>query len=148
MFEWLRRRGQRLLRREERSEGVDLFRRRYASFRRLLGRNSELLALLADLETDLRYAPPADPEVQARTLRILDTVLLLIQDLNDLTDGKDVKLFPVHERLDQIVRQSLRAEAASAEKPLVVDLADSTARSPDLVGGKAANLAELRTAAA
>jgi pyruvate,water dikinase len=140
MLDWLRRR-----RKAGPEAGLE-FRARYESFRRLLGRNSELLALLTDLDTDLNYQAPSEPRVRGRITAILDLALDLIQDLNELTDGAGDDLFPVHQNLDQMVRARLAEEHEEPGLRLTVGLEEAAAGDLDLCGGKAGHLAELRRA--
>ena len=99
MLDWLKRA------RRRRTNGVASFRQSYESFRRLLGRNAELLSLMAELEADLRCEDPREPRVRERIQRILDTSLDLVQDLNELEGGKAGELFAVHQRLEEEVRK-------------------------------------------
>jgi pyruvate,water dikinase len=140
MFKWLRRNER------EMPTGELGFRQAYASFRRLLGRNSELLSLLTDLETDLRYDAPSAPAVRDRTRRILEVGLDLVQDLNELTDGHVQSLFRAHERIEASVLAGFEREAEPAPPALVLSLDDAAALVPAQAGGKAANLAALRAA--
>lgn len=140
MFDWLwgRRGGRR--------DRALSFRQRYASFRRLLGRNSELLNLFVELETDLRYERPAEPRVRERIRRILDTSLALVQDLSELTGKAAEDLFQAHERIEALVKQHLAREAERPAEPYVVFLDDPEAQQSERSGGKAARLAELTSA--
>lgn len=140
MFKWLRRDG------HEKPRGEIVFRQVYASFRRLLGRNSELLGLFADLDTDLRYDAPSSPLVRDRTRRILSISLDLIQDLSELHDRLASKLFAAHERIEAAVREGFERVATTVPPRLVLSLDDAAALSPEQAGGKAANLAALREA--
>ena len=126
------------------SADVPEFRRRYASFRRLLARNSELLALFADLEADLGTKAPFDTAIRERILRILALSLELVQDLNELTGGREDALFAAHHRIETAVRSELDAAAAGPARRLAVRLDDPEALDPDQVGGKAARLGEIR----
>jgi pyruvate,water dikinase len=140
MFTWWRRvRG-------SKSEGEPVFRQAYASFRRLLGRNSELLSLFTDLETDLKYVAPSAPEVRDRTRRILAISLDLIQDLNELQDGHASRLFRAHERIEASLRAGFEGLDGPTRLPLVLSLDDAATLRPEHAGGKAANLAALRAA--
>ncbi len=140
MFKWLRRDGL------DKPGGERAFRQAYESFRRLLGRNSELLSLLADLETDLRYEAPSAPAIRDRTRRILGVCLDLVQDLNELTGGRAQRLFRAHERIEASVLAGFEREAEPPSPPLVLSLDDAATLSPERAGGKAANLAALRAA--
>lgn len=138
MFRWLKR-----ARRAD-ADGTLSFRQKYASFRRLLGRNSELLNLLAELEAGLRYETLADPHLRENVQRILATSLDLVQDLNDLTGGHAKDLFEAHQRIETLVRKRLEEEEGRPSERFTCLLDEPEALRRERSGGKAANLAELR----
>ncbi len=119
------------------------FRQAYASFRRLLGRNNELLSLLADLDLDLKYEVKTAPRVRERIRRIINTSLELIQDLNELEGKNAADLFPAHQAIEKKILALLAASDAKEAQPLIVQLAEKDARKKELTGGKAAHLASL-----
>ncbi|MBI4700631.1 MAG: hypothetical protein HY744_05620 [Deltaproteobacteria bacterium] len=139
MLDWLRRKL---------GSGPDRaldWRRRVASFRRLLGRSAELCGLVAELEAELRVAGPDEPRVRERMRRALATSLDLVQDLSELRGGGVEDLFAAHERLEREVAGRLRRAQRPPSLPLVVAIEAPEARSREQAGGKAGNLAELRT---
>jgi pyruvate,water dikinase len=138
MFRWLKRVGR------TDGDGALSFRQKYASFRRLLGRNSELLNLFAELESGLRYETLADPHLRENVQRILATSLDLVQDLNDLTGGRSRDLFEAHQRIEGLVRARLEEEGERPAECLVCLLDEPDALRRERSGGKAANLAALR----
>lgn len=139
MLNWLRRS------RGDRAKATHPLRQTYASFRRLLSHNGDLLSQLADLETGLRYQSLTAPRIREQVRRILETSLELIQDLEELGDGCAADLFHAHSRIEATVLQQLAEASAKPAQRVLLDLDDPEARQHDLAGGKAANLAELRT---
>jgi pyruvate,water dikinase len=138
MFEWLRRK------RGTSSDAMLAFRRKYASFRRLLGRNSELLNLFTELGIGLRYETVADPHLRETVQRILTASLDLVQDLNELTDGRASDLFDAHQRIEAAVRACMAKEKEGPAQRLTMLLDEPEALQRERAGGKAAHLGELR----
>lgn len=121
----------------------DTLARRYRTLRRLLAANSEMLELLADLESDLWHLDPADPRLYGPTLRLLDGSLLLAENLNLLTRGRHVALYDAHRNIALAVRAYLAAQPAAGAQPLLVPLHEASRTRLAEVGGKAAHLGEL-----
>jgi pyruvate,water dikinase len=138
MFRWLWRGS------KADGDGTLAFRQKYASFRRLLGRNTELLNLFSELEVGLRHETLADPHLRETVQRILATSLDLVQDLNDLTGGRAGDLFAAHQRIEALVRTRLKEESDRPAEPFTCLLDEPEALKRECSGGKAANLAELR----
>jgi pyruvate, water dikinase len=119
---------------------------RYRVLRRLLAANSELLEGMADLEADLALLDPGQPQVRRGVLGLLDGSLLLAENLNVLTGHVHAELYAAHRRIACEVRQFLRSREEHQSEPLVLPLDEVGVSDTRLVGGKAANLGELRTA--
>ena len=127
------------------SSGSDVdfsFRYRYETFRSLLKKNSTVLQLMADLEADLNFGRQPGHDIQHPVRRLLDTTLMMAEELNILTADRHKRLYAVLEALDNGIRQELERENISLESPLAVRLAAEPADSR-LVGGKAAGMAAL-----
>ncbi len=122
------------------------YRHRYEGFRNLLGMNSELLELLADLEADLRHVPLGEVLVRDPILRLLDGTRLLADTLNVLTEGRFFDLFEAHGRIEGTVRGLLRTGRIPASPPLARDLRRVGTSDEGNVGGKAASLGMVKAA--
>jgi len=126
------------------SPAVDPIRRRGRILRRFLAANSELMELMADLETDLNYLEPGEAQIRQPILRLLEGSLLLAENLNLLTRDSYAVLYDAHRAIEKSVREHLRSSPKSAARTLVIPLEKaSTGRVRD-VGGKAARLGDLR----
>lgn len=115
---------------------------RYETFRSLLKKNSTVLQLMADLEVDLNFSRQGGRGIHRPARELLDTTLLMAEELNILTADRHRKLYAVLENLYLRIRKELEREAEMDGAPLAVRL---TAEPADtrLVGGKAAGLAAL-----
>lgn len=123
---------------------VDPIRRRARILRRFLATNSELMELMADLETDLNYLGPGESQIRQPILRLLEGSLLLAENLNLLTNDKNAALYDSHQAIEKAIREHLRTSSPPQAQPLLIPLNKaSTARIRE-VGGKAARLGELR----
>lgn len=118
---------------------------KYRFFKRLLASNNAILEEMALLERMIYEGQPfTQEEAQLRVQRLLDHGCSLIEDVNALAKVRFVGLFP---RFRTIARQAL--EAVSRERTfdgrdLVLSLDSISLDNLDEVGGKAANLGEVR----
>lgn len=118
------------------------FRYRYETFRSLLKKNSTALQLMADLEADLNFGRQHRQQIRRPIRMLLDTTLMMAQELNLLTDNRHKPLYGVLEGLYLDIRRELERKDRSSEAPLAVRLTPEPADAR-LVGGKAAGLAAL-----
>ena len=126
------------------SPAVDPIRRRGRILRRFLAANSELMELMADLETDLNYLEPGEAQIRQPILRLLEGSLLLAENLNLLTRDSYAVLYDAHRAIEKSVREHLRSSPASAARTLVIPLENASTGRVREVGGKAARLGDLR----
>jgi pyruvate,water dikinase len=124
--------------------GEDTLRHRYRVLRRLLASNSEILELMGELEADLAHLDPLHPDVRASVFRLLDATLLLAENLDLLTDGAHPALYDAHREIEATLRAELLRPRR--EQPLVLPLRVAGTERVREVGGKAANLGQLRAA--
>ncbi len=118
------------------------FRYRYETFRSLLKKNSTALQLMADLEADLNFGRQRGRQIRRPVRMLLDTTLMMAQELNLLTGNRHRALYGVLENLYTEIRRELERVDRSHEAPLAVRLTPEPADAR-LVGGKAAGLAAL-----
>ncbi len=136
-------------RRVDDTEGTtehDPLRARYRVQRRLLAANSELLELMADLEVTLDLMDAGQHEVRVAIRNLLDGTLLLAENLNLLTGNAHPALYDAHHEIERELRAYLRSLPSPASQPLIFSLTDVGADRVREVGGKAANLGQLRAA--
>ncbi|UCG51720.1 MAG: pyruvate, water dikinase [Candidatus Latescibacterota bacterium] len=126
------------------STRIDPIHRRSRILRRFLAANSELLELMADLETDLNHLEPGESHIRQPILRLLEGSLLLAENLNLLTRDRHKALYDAQRTIEKEVRGYLSAAAPSADRPLVIPLDKASSGKVRDVGGKAARLGELR----
>jgi pyruvate,water dikinase len=125
---------------------VDAIRLRGRILRRFLAANSELMELLADLETDLEYHGPGESQVRQPIFQLLEESLLLVENLNLLTRDRHTALYDGHAAIEKDVRELLRESPSTAALPLLIPLDEASTSRIQEVGGKAARLGGLRAA--
>ncbi|MBI5533783.1 MAG: pyruvate, water dikinase [Deltaproteobacteria bacterium] len=123
---------------------ADPIRRRYRILRRLLAANSEMLELIAERESDLRHLDPSEPRLRQPILHLLESSLLLAENLNLLTDNRYLALYEAHAEIERAVRMALLSFPSPSNQPLLVRLEDASRATVREVGGKAGALGELR----
>ncbi len=128
----------------QKSTPADPIRRRARILRRFLAANSELMELMADLETDLSHLEPGESRIRQPILRLLEGSLLLAENLNLLTGDKNRALYDAHRTIEKAVRDHIRTSSPSAGQPLQIPLEKASTGRIREVGGKAARLGELR----
>jgi pyruvate,water dikinase len=126
------------------ASAADPIRRRGRILRRFLAANSELMELMADLETDLNYLEPGESQIRQPILRLLEGSLLLAENLNLLTRDRYAVLYDAHSAIERSVREHLRASPPSAAQTLMIPLEKASTAKTRETGGKAARLGELR----
>ena len=128
-----------------RPEDVEALRQRYGAFRSLLEENREILEIITDLEEkrngeylfDMQY-------LRSNVRRLSEKVYSLIQNLNEISGGGYKPLFPVYSRIQQELQEFLSRRKKIPPDSPVLPLAEITREQEDSVGGKMANLGELR----
>jgi pyruvate,water dikinase len=126
------------------ADAVDPIRRRARILRRFLAANSELMELMADLETDLNYLEPGEAQIRQPILRLLEGTLLLAENLNLLTRDRYAVLYDAHHNIETTVREHLKGSPPSAARTLFIPLEKASTARVRETGGKAARLGELR----
>ncbi len=126
------------------STAVDPIHQRARILRRFLATNSELLELMAELETDLNHLHPGESQIRQPILRLLESSLLLAENLNLLTHDRHAALYDTHWAIERAVREQLRTSPSSISQPLLIPLDRASTGRVRETGGKAARLGELR----
>lgn len=120
-----------------------LLRERYNAFKSLLGHDDACMSLMADLE-DIHYG--RDPADWARVMdlyaQLRAAMERLVADMAQLSPTRYLDLSEYLKKIDFYIRLGLSLPEPDLGPPYVVGLADPAAR-PELIGGKAANLARV-----
>jgi pyruvate,water dikinase len=118
---------------------------RYAHFQRLLAANNQVLALMADMEEKLSGDYLFDLQyIRATVNHLRQQAASLVADLNGLGSGRYQNLSAALERVTAAVQQILNRRREIPMAPLVISFADLDAGLAEMVGGKNANLGEVR----
>jgi pyruvate,water dikinase len=118
---------------------------RYAHFQALLAANNQVLSLMADMEEklsgdylfDLQYIRATVNHLQQQTGAIVEA-------LNGLGTGRYQALGRALDRVDARVAEVLNRRREIAASPLVIGFTDLDASLAEVVGGKSANLGEVK----
>ena len=123
----------------------ETLRSKYGSFRALLATNNEILEQIADLEGALAAGRPMRVEelratanaVQAKTGR-------MVEQLSEIAEGRYTRLFQNLEKIGASVEEALSTVFGAPVTSPCLPLEGITCDLADAVGGKVANLAEVR----
>lgn len=116
---------------------------RYETLRSLLDKNGRALQLLSDLEADLSHFLPWDHHVRGLLHRLGEEILLMAQEVNILSGGRHVDLYPPILRIGAEIEALMQAAPQRTGIPLAVRLGDDLATDPSVAGGKTAGVALL-----
>ena len=124
---------------------MEALRQRYGAFRSLLEENREILEIITDLEEkrngdylfDMQY-------LRSNVRRLSEKVYSLIQNLNEISGEGYKNLYPVYSRIQQELQELLSRRKKIPPDSPVLPLEEITREKEDSVGGKMANLGELR----
>ena len=123
----------------------DLFRARYQSFRRLLSANNAALDIMTELEEASRgHRHFGMHFVRARVTAIIAKVFTMVDNMQALAPGKYDALSAAMRSIQEQIQYELEYKKDSFRTEYILDLEDITALDIDDVGGKMANLGELR----
>lgn len=139
LWQWLSRK-----RKSSRGQVVP-FQEKYDSFKKLLEANNDALELMARLEAvaegdfvfDLQF-------IRSRSQAILGKVAQIVEHLNRLGDNRYQKLQEIYQKLEQRLQEEIAQELPHELVPLVMDLSQVDRRHLLQVGGKNANLGEMK----
>ncbi len=119
--------------------------RKYEYFKSLLVKNHRSLVLLTELEQLLYENKPFTlDQVLAQSEDLISLVYDLAEDLNALSGGRYPGLFAATERIGVTVLKDLARRKRLRKTELVLPLRSLSASLAEEVGGKAANLGEVR----
>ncbi|MFH0900005.1 MAG: hypothetical protein V2A73_05180, partial [Pseudomonadota bacterium] len=121
------------------------FKLRYGYFREILAANDRILELIADVEDKLsgeRVFGMAElrSSLEAATL----AAFVIAKNLNLISANRHTGLYDSLERIDRQIREELGLRTKDSKAASVVPLAVANRQLIDAVGGKMANLAEVK----
>ena len=130
---------------KEDSGQEDLFRARYQAFRRLLSANNGALDFMTELEEAAQgHRHFGMHFVRSRATGATAKVFNIVENLLYLAPGKYLGLRDALRTIQDQIQQELTLKQTSRRQELVLDLDQITAHDVEDVGGKMANLGELR----
>lgn len=124
--------------------GVERVRQKYQGLQSLLGENSRLLEIMADLEADLRFLPLGSAFLEHQIRSLLEGTLLMIEDLNRLADSQFGTLYKAYLQIEKEILQTLQASKRASPARWVISVSEIGLGQEAEVGGKAARLGELK----
>ncbi len=140
VLDWFRRKN-----RAAAEVGMAVFQRKYESFKRLLDANNDTLELMARLEAVAEGDFIFDMQfIRSRSQAILQKVGTIVEELNILGDNRYQALVDLYESLREKITQEIAAPVDTEIVPLVMPLSQVDRRHLHQVGGKNANLGELK----
>jgi pyruvate,water dikinase len=120
--------------------------KRYAHFQRLLHANNQVLALMADMEEKLSGDYLFDFEyIRSTVQKLIHETSDLVNALNGLGDDRYGALVEACDRITKDIDSVLNNRREIPPGPLVIFFEDLDATKVEQVGGKNANLGEMRT---
>ena len=137
--------------RQERSVREDVasvFRFKYSLFKELLAANSELLNIITDIEEKLQGRQLFGMSyIRSQTTRAVFYSFRMVKSLNVLSGNRYPELYQVPEKIHHQIREIVGQKKEHDAPALIMPLAAITKEMTDWVGGKAANLGEVRNRA-
>ncbi|SNR80003.1 pyruvate, water dikinase [Humidesulfovibrio mexicanus] len=123
-----------------------LFAARSQAFMRLLSANNKALEIMSDLEEALGGSRIFGMSfIRANTTAVGVNVFKLVRSLTELEPGRYEPLFDRLASIQAEIDAILSRKAGRQAAPLVLDVSRIDRHAADLVGGKMANLADMRT---
>jgi pyruvate,water dikinase len=136
---------QRLVKRDQAAPSQTVLAEKYANFQRLLSANNAILALMTDMEEklsgdfifDLQY-------IRASLSQLAEETATLVDALNGLGDQRYEGLVGAFRRIIAEVEGVLNQRREIQKAPLTISFDELDLQKAELVGGKNANLGEVR----
>jgi pyruvate,water dikinase len=136
---------QRLVNRDQAASSQTLLAEKYANFQRLLAANNTILALMTDMEEklsgdfifDLQY-------IRASVSQLAEETATLVDALNGLGDQRYEGLIDAFRRTIAEVEGVLSQRREIQKAPLTISFDELDLEKAEVVGGKNANLGEVR----
>ncbi len=123
----------------------EILRRKYASFRRLLTTNNEILSEITELEGFLAGGEGVTlDEVKSLTAALRHKVDAMVEDLNILSEGRYHELHSNVEKIASGIEEEYRQVHGGPITNPCIPLEEVVRELADAVGGKTSNLGEVR----
>jgi pyruvate,water dikinase len=124
----------------------DLFRFKYSCFKMLLDSNAEFLNVTADMEDKLRGEQVFGMSyVRSKSAKAVFHALRMIKNLDDLSGHKYSRLFEILEDINLKIKEVIGRKKEISVTEYVLPYSDVNAEMTDWVGGKNANLGEIKS---
>lgn len=121
------------------------FKQRYHTFKLLLSANNRALEAMADMEILLNDSRPFGmSSVRGQTTVTLVNVFRMVRKLDMLAPGKYASLFDRFHAIQAGIETAMDTRAPAGDDRLLIPLARMDKQAADVVGGKMANLGELK----
>ncbi|MBF0458476.1 MAG: hypothetical protein HQK99_11350, partial [Nitrospirae bacterium] len=125
----------------------EMFARKYTSFQALLSSNNDILERMADMEDKLSGEYLIDRQyIVLNAAAISDSVKDLIDRLNEISQGKYTGLYERYQHIYACIEEAFSRRKPVQSGSLTVAFDDIDKSMVDLVGGKNANLGEMKNA--
>lgn len=130
---------------QEDSEQESLFKIRYQTFRRLLAANNAALDIMTDLEEAAHgHRHFGMHFLRSRTTAVTAKVYTIVENMRLLAPDKYEKLPQVMRAIQSQIQEELQVKGDERRPERILDLSEITAADKKDVGGKMANLGELK----
>ena len=123
-----------------------MFKSRYWNFKALLEANNKVLEIMSSMEQALHASQSFGMSfVRANCTAMSVNVYKIVQNMNALSPDRYVELYPAFERIQENIAKVLDEHHEIREGELVLPIETVNKDMADLVGGKMANLGEIRS---
>ena len=131
-----------------REDVASVFRFKYSLFKELLAANSELLNIITDIEDKLQGRQLFGMSyIRSQTTRAVFYSFRMVKSLNVLSGNRYPELYQVLDKIHRQIREIVTQKKEHDAPALIMPFADITKEMTDWVGGKAANLGEVKNRA-
>ena len=125
----------------------EVLRGKYTSFRKLLAANNEILEHMAEIEGAIAGGTGMTlGELRALATSIQARARLMVEDLNVIADGRYHSLLHSIDKIAGGIEEGLKTVRGTPVTAACIPLEEITRDLADVVGGKTANLGEVRNA--
>jgi pyruvate, water dikinase len=124
---------------------TNLFRAKYEHFKQLLDSNAEMSKIITDIEDKLQGRRVFGMAyVRSQSARAVFYTMRMVQSLNALSSSRYLQLFDTVEKLNTTIKEELERRKETEIKDWILPYNRVTKETVDVVGGKNANLGEVR----
>ena len=119
---------------------------RFRCFQTLLEANNSALEVMGDLEGKYFQGGYSfdRPYVRDSYTKVRENVLQMVEALNFIASDRYRSLYGVFERIDRGIQEAVFGVRVTLPSPLTIPFAEITREMSEMVGGKSANLGEMR----